>query len=270
MKRMMVLTLLVACAEDESSTTPMGPTVAPVAAATRPLDAMPSADGAAIYFVTATGLFRATEADPVALAPLTDATSLVVADDVVFVGTADGVVTVPTTGGEASPLPGTEGFQVGMLDLTDRLIVAGADALGRPGVFAVELTGGAPVEVVTGLPEVPTGVLALAGGDYAVALPSGEVLRAQGRESERLYAGETLGAPAGMALAPTGELMISSLAAEGTAQVVLLDLATGEASIFDEVIGANRGAGGLHAAQEASVFAWAGVASEGRVYRISF
>lgn len=262
---------VLACGEEKDEGAVAGPEVVHVASAERPLDATPSPDGAEIYFVTATALYRVAD-PPVKLADVA-ATSVVATDDALLVGTAAGVVSVPPTGGTPTPVPGTEGFQVGMLDLAGDLIIAGADSMGAAGVFAVDVAGGTPEAVVTGLAAVPNGVLALPDGDFAVALPSGLIVRANGNESETLYQGETLGTPAGMALAPDGTLMISSLSAEGTAQVVILNLETRETAIFNDVIGANEGAGGLHQAEGAPVYAWADApccVAGGGVYRIRF
>lgn len=268
---------LMACSEDTTATGTTGPEVVPVSSADHPLDAATTADGATVFFVTdgasGSALFRATEGAPVRLATFTHATSLVVARDgaTVYVGeAAGGVLAVPVAGGDPVQVPGTEGFSVAMLDLTDRLILAGADADGTPGVFVVAAAGGTPETVVTGLEAAPTGVLQLPEGDFAVALPAGRIVRAEGATGTTLYQGEALGTPPGMALSPDGQLMISSLSAEGTAQVVFLDLATGATSIFDDVIGANTGAGGLHKAAEAAVYAWADAIPPGRVYRIQF
>ena len=79
-----------------------------------------------------------------------------------------------------------------------------------------------------------------------------------------------LGNPAGVALTSDGStLLVSSLApAAGTAQVLLVDTATLATSTFDDVIGANRSAGGLHRGLRTPVMAWADVQRPGRVYRV--
>ena len=52
--------------------------------------------------------------------------------------------------------------------------------------------------------------------------------------------------------------MVSSLSAEGTAQVLIIDRETLARSVFDDVIRANTSAGGLHRARnDSSVTAWA-------------
>lgn len=73
----------------------------------------------------------------------------------------------------------------------------------------------------------------------------------------------------GIALtADGGTLLISSLSASGTSQVVLLTLASGETTVFDDVIRENSRSGGVHRARDVDVFAWADLNSPGSVYRV--
>lgn len=65
------------------------------------------------------------------------------------------------------------------------------------------------------------------------------------------------------------KLLISSLKrGTGTAQVLIVDIATGATSTFDDVIGVNDHAGGLHRARAAVPFGGADVQRPGRVYRV--
>ena len=67
--------------------------------------------------------------------------------------------------------------------------------------------------------------------------------------------------------------MLSSMSADGTAQVLIIDREPLEQSVFDDVIRANTSAGGLHRARnDSSVYAWADLTagSTGSVYRVSF
>ena len=84
----------------------------------------------------------------------------------------------------------------------------------------------------------------------------------------------TLGAPAGMALTQDeSTLLVSSLAADGTSQVLIVDLATGATSTFNGTIGASHASGGLHRAQNNNTFAWCGVTvgngGAGTVFRVT-
>jgi hypothetical protein len=265
--RMCAALALVGCGEDGPSEAPTSEVVQ-VAAISLPLDATPSPDGETVYFVTPSALYRAAEGAPVKLADIPRASSVVARDDMLFVGTAQGVLAVPVAGGDPTQVPGTEGFDVRMLDLTDRLVLAGAAPGDVEGVFVVPFSGGTPEAVVTGLDNEPSGVLALDDGAYVVAMADGRVMRAQGEVAEIIFEYEDLGLPAtGLALAPDGRLMISSVSASGTAQVLLLD-ETGATTVFDQGIGANRSAAGLHRAEGGGTWAWADSSEGGGVYRI--
>lgn len=63
-------------------------------------------------------------------------------------------------------------------------------------------------------------------------------------------------------------LLVSSLSDAGTSQVVLVDLASGGTSIFDDVIRENTHSGGVHRARDTNVFAWADIQKPGHVYRV--
>ena len=84
---------------------------------------------------------------------------------------------------------------------------------------------------------------------------------------------QTGGQLAGLTLTLDGSLLLVSSLDEtaGTAQVLVLDLATQQSSVINDVISANTGAGGLHRAHELDVFAWADLTSGslgGTVYRV--
>ena len=98
----------------------------------------------------------------------------------------------------------------------------------------------------------------------------GRVLRVAGGQVTTIARSIRLGNPAGVALTSDGStLLVSSLApAAGTAQVLLVDTATLATSTFDDIIGANRSAGGLHRGLRTQVMAWADVQRPGRVYRV--
>lgn len=247
-----------------------------------PTDATPSADASSIYFVTdgtaGSFLYEITDAGVTSLASFTHARGLVVGPegDTVYVADpgADGLFSVSTAGGEASVIMNTQGFAPTAVEISNgELYFAGTDPMdGGAAVYRISLSGGMPALVATAPVELdgvvvgPDGVVYAAGGGTVFSIVDGMV--------SALAEDLTLGDPAGLALTPDDStLMVSSLSAEGTSQVVLIDLATGAISTYDDVIGANVGSGGLHRAQgDASVYAWCGITSggEGSVYRINF
>ena len=98
----------------------------------------------------------------------------------------------------------------------------------------------------------------------------GRALRIAGSKVSTVAGAIRLGDPAGVALTlDESHLLVSSLhKAKGTAQVVIVDLASGATSTFDDVIGTNRSAGGLHRARAAVPMGWADVQRPGRIYRV--
>ena len=106
------------------------------------------------------------------------------------------------------------------------------------------------------------------------AAADGEVMMLDASGATTLYDSARLGTPPGISIAPDGStLMVSSLDDSGKAQVLLLDPASGSAEVFNDVIGENEGAGGLHKAAAADIYAWAdvcGSASCSKVYKISY
>ena len=98
----------------------------------------------------------------------------------------------------------------------------------------------------------------------------GRALKIAGSKVSTVAGGIRLGDPAGIALTlDETHLLVSSLdKAKGTAQVVIVDLASGATSTFDDVIGTNRSAGGLHRARAAVPMGWADVQRPGRIYRV--
>lgn len=296
------------CAGEESSPVAAGPFRAPTVATTggtfrTPRDAAPSPDGATIYFVAdggarGPGLFRvaarggdaaevftgAPFASPRGLALSTDGQRVVVVDRTA--GAGGGLYIVPAAGGAPTLLAGTEGTAPRGAEVVAQ---NGADIVyftgtreGTPGVFRVALAGGAlQVVAMGGTLRNPSGVAVAASGTVYVsdrtddATGVGAVYRVEGGAVSPLVNNVRLGDPAGITLAPgDGVLGVSSHDAQGRCQVLLVNVATGATSTFNDVISANRAAGGVHRAHGGSAtdLAWAdlGGGLRGTVYRIEF
>jgi hypothetical protein len=263
------------------------------------IDAALTPDGEDVYF-TATnsqgpGVFHvpATGGRAVAIAtgsPLqgpvgiaTDGTRIYVADP--EVGNATGkpgaVLSLPSSGGRPTPVPGTEGTAARGLEVVregdaEMLYFTGRDPLdGTVGVFKIPATGAtSPTTVSKGAPWVsPEAVTVTKAGvvyatDRGAADGGGGVFRITPASTTRIA---DIRAPvlAGVALTlDESLLLVSSLSAGGTDQVLLIDLVTGRTGIFSKTIGKNRAGAGLHRARNANVFAWADVQRPGRVYRL--
>lgn len=267
---------------------------------TYPLDATPDPTGAAVYFVARTasgeaGVFRVpTAGGPVQNvlvgAPLvaprgivmsTDGQTLYVADP--EAGGGGAVFALAATGGPANVVAGMGGTRPRALDLVregqgDVLYVAGVDPRNRRAdVWRLTPIGaGSRTSILRGSPlAVIDGVAVASSGEVFVAGRSGNsdrtdvVLRLASGRHHRLVRTVNLGNPAGIALTPDeSTLLVSSLAADGTSQVLIVDLASGGLSTFNDVIGANRGSGGLHRSHQANYYAWAGIGRQGGVYGV--
>lgn len=253
------------------------------AAYQHPLDAVPANDGA-VYFTAdgpdGPGVFVArsgSEARPVATGrPFRAPVGITLSADqsTVFVADAqaDAVFTLPVGGGAPKVLPGSPGLAPRGVEIKgDQLFLTGADPQSaKPAVLSIPAAGGAAKVLATGL-SLPDAVAV--GDDGTVFVTdrfTGMVQRiADGRATPLAgVAGATLGDPAGLAFSPDGRgLMVSSLDPKAeTAQVILVDVASGTTSVFDHMIRANHSAGGLHKAAGAAVYGWAD--TRGRVYRI--
>jgi sugar lactone lactonase YvrE len=271
--------------------------VATVPGSNRPLDAVPDPTGRTIFFtadgprgpmimrVPAAGgavrvvLAGAPLVDPVGLAVSADGARLFVADPGagrILVVSRDGR-TVRSLAGSRNTRP--RGLDVETHGAVQRIVVTGRDPSdGAPAVLALG-AGGArrPAVLAEGAPlRRPQGVAVARDGTVYVSdrglgrRLDGRVLRLAGATMTTVAHGIRLGDPAGIALTrDESTLLVSSLAPfAGTAQVQLIDTATLATSTFDDVIGANRAAGGLHRGLRAEVMAWADVSRSGRVYRV--
>ncbi len=299
----------VGCGDDSSPASSGDPFRAPTAATQggtyqRPLDAAPSPDGATIYFVAGgehgPGLYRVAAAGGVAsevtvgapfatprgLAISSDGRRVVVADSTA--GARGGLYVVPANGGAPTLISGTEGtapqgVEVVAQSGVDQVYFTGSASDGSAAVFQVPLAGGAArVVAMGGVLRHPQGVVVNRAGMVFVADRASEttnlgaVYRIDAGAVSALVNNVGLGDPAGLALSPDeSTLGVSSLdPSTGTAQVVLVNLATATTSTFRTVIGANRSAGGVHRAHggASTDLAWCGVTAgdRGTVYRIEF
>lgn len=275
-----------------------------------PTDASPSPDGAAIYFTAlggqTAGLYRvaATGGEvsrlaqgaplvaPVGLTVSTDGQTIFVADSAAESdqGMVGQVFAVDAAGGEPEPLHATAGtgaraLAVAQENGVDVLYLSGVDPsdgqpavmrLGDDGVLTVVATG-APLVEPGGLAVTTDGVLyvadRLAAGDGL-----GSIFRIADGTIDTVAERVRLGNPVGLALTTDDALLLASALNPSTdrAQVLLIDLASGQQGIINRVIEANSGSGGVHRAANTNVFAWAdyrggrgGRGEEGGVYVIN-
>jgi DNA-binding beta-propeller fold protein YncE len=256
------------------------------------LDASPDPAGKVIYYTTGgerPGIFRVPASGgaqrtvltgrplqrPEGLAVSNDGKRLFVADT-----RAGHILVVLVNGAKPHVLRGTAGSAPRGLEIQTRggkelVVYTGKAADGSPAVLRIAAGGAArPSVVLKGAPlSRPDGVaISRAGVIYVTdhAAVGGRALRIDGSKVTTVAGAIRLGHPAGIALTlDETHLLISSLnKAKGTAQVVIVDLATGATSTFDDVIGANRSAGGLHRARAAVPMGWADVQRPGRIYRV--
>jgi hypothetical protein len=255
-----------------------------------PFDATPNPDGTMIYFTAVTeggagGVYQVTAgggevvvlhegapfAEPQGIAISTDGQTLYIADQAAAGG--GNVFVLPTTGGTPTPLAGSEGLkpravEVGREGANDVLFVTGSDPRSKlPALVRFPLAGGEQQVVAAGAPLVePSGIAIAHDGTVFVADRSaagegrGSMFRINGEKIETIASGfRTSGPVVGAALTSDDTtLLVSSLAeADQSAQALLINLKTLEQALFNKVIGANSGAGGLHRAYNRNFFAWA-------------
>jgi sugar lactone lactonase YvrE len=266
--------------------------VAQLGARSTALDASPDPAGKVIYYTTGgerPAILRVPAAGgaqrtvlgggplrrPEGLAVSNDGKRLYVADT-----RAGHILVVPVSGAKPHVLRGTAGTSPRGLEIQTRsgkelVVYSGRAADGSPAVLRIS-SGGArrPSIVLKGTPlQRPDGVaISRAGVIYVTdhSAAGGRALRIDGSDVTTVASSIRLGHPAGIALTlDETHLLISSLnKATGSAQVVIVDLASGATSTFDDVIGHNKSAGGLHRARAAVPMGWADVQRPGRIYRV--
>lgn len=229
-----------------------------------------SAEGGAQRRILAGGLLRR----PRGIAVSNDGRRLFVTDTA-----ANRILVVAVASGRAHVLRGSAGSYPRGLEVQPRagrdfVVYTGRARDGKPAVLRLAAAGAARPTVLAkgGALRSPDGVAISRGGAIFVTDHGlgGRALRIAGSQVTTVAGSIRLGDPAGIALTlDESHLLVSSLSrATGTAQVVIVELASGATSTFDEVIGVNRSAGGLHRARAAVPMGWAGVQRPGRVYRV--
>jgi DNA-binding beta-propeller fold protein YncE len=258
-----------------------------------PWDAVPSPDGSVIYYTAASadglpGVFSvsATGGEPSVLAsqpslvmPLglavsTDGQTLYVSDPWTSGSNGSALYSLSTMSpSQPQRIEGTQGtapqgVEVVSQNGADQIYFTGIDPKdGQAAVYKVAAAGGGLTVVTKGAPLVaPSGIAISKDGTLYVLdrLASGNglgaVLRVQGGSVDIIARDvRTGGQLAGLTLTlDEALLLVSSLDGQaGTAQVLVVDLATMQTSIINDVIGANTAAGGLHRAHNENIFAWA-------------
>ncbi len=285
-----------------------GITFEPMTGATLPWDAVPSPDGATVYFTAIAedgcpAIFRADPSSgvvttlaacapfvmPMGIAISLDGQTLYVTDSYTAGPAGNAIFAVPTdSSAPVSTIAGThgtapQGVEVGLRNGVETLYYTGIDLLnGQPTVYALPTTGGAPEVLAQGMPMIaPSGVAVSPDGGtvfvldrYASGNGLGAVLRISDGQAIIIQSNvRTGGQLAGLTLTLDGSLLlVSSLhETDGTAQVLVLDLAAQQSSVINDVISVNTGAGGLHRAHDLDVFAWADLTSGdlgGTVFRV--
>lgn len=258
----------------------------------RPIDAAPTPDGTVIFFLqdvaTGQGLFAIDGGGEGDAAPrqvadgLADATSLAISSDAntVVVADATGLTRITADDGTMAAIAEAATYQPRGLDLIpgaagDIVVFTGIDPTDNtPGVFEVPLAGGTVERIATGFDPAAEldGVTVMADGTAWVTDQRGMVYQVEtGSAPETIVTGTIVGDPAGIALTlDETTVLVSSVSAAGTSQVLLIDVAAGTTSVFDDVIRANSGSGGVHRARDLATFAWCGIGAGGTVYRIEF
>ena len=287
----LALVSLAAAEASSHSERPKVQLVAQLGARSTALDASPDPAGKVIYYTTggespailrvpaaggkqrtvlAGGLLRR----PEGLAVSNDGQRLYVADT-----RAGHILVVPVSGAKAHVLRGTAGSAPRGLEIQTRagkdyVVYSGKARDGKPAVLRIRTLGAARPTVVVkgGSLRSPDGVAVSKTGAIFVTDHGlgGRALKIAGSKVSTIAGGIRLGDPAGIALTlDETHLLVSSLdKAKGTAQVVIVDLATNATSTFDDVIGTNKSAGGLHRARAAVPMGWADVQRPGRIYRV--
>lgn len=264
----MLVLLALACTKipADDSASAGGPAVTLEAAVSGALDSVPSPNASLIYFVDGARLAVIEGGAVTEVAAVDGATGLVTDDGTMYVADGVEVQAVNLADGTMSPVAGTESTGALAVELSGRLLVGGVED-GAGAVWSV--ADGAPTTLVNGLPSPITGVVG--GTDGTVYAAGGDTVYAvSGGVATPIATGVLLGEPAGIALTPDdAALMVSSLSAAGTAQVLIINLADYSTSIFDDVIGANHASGGLHRAKDApTVYAW--IDRTAGVHRVEF
>jgi DNA-binding beta-propeller fold protein YncE len=219
---------------------------------------------------------------PVGVSISLDGSQLFVADTATGSSSRGAILTLPSSGGSASPLAGTEGYAPAGLAIAkvkdqEYLYFTGRDPeRAAGGLFRVAASGGvAEAGADGGAFDDPSGVTISAKGDAYVVDASidehaARVLRVHEGKAESFVADLGIGFPAGITLThDESTLLVSGVDPTSKHDVVyFVDVASRKLSRLTKTVGAFAEAAGLHRAHDADVFAWADsqADSSGTVY----
>jgi len=263
-----------------------------------PLDATPDPDGSTFYFTAigpnGPGVFRvaatggpatvvaagAPFVKPTGISISGDGRLLYIADPHAWAGSGrlGHIFVVPVSGGTPRPLRGAEGrgplgIEVAAEGSEDVVYFTGYNAANRtPGVYKIRAVGvETPTTVFEGTPLVEPDSVAIgtSGAVYLTDRGANAVRKIENGAVSTLVERIRPGTPAGIALTPDeSRVLVSTLQPyRNRAQVLIIDQSTMEISASTDVIGRIPGAGGLHRARNANIYAWCGVAN-GPIFRI--
>lgn len=279
-----------------------------------PFDAVPGPDAKVVYYTAVTkdtegesiGTLFSTAPDgkskpkelakgfsaPVGVMVSTDGKTVYVADigsgvkevdGVPEEGKVGGIFAVPSGGGKATLLKGTEGYKPRSMDLvkekgTDVIYFTGFDTSDPeneiPGVFKVFTDNPGQVKtILKGKPFSDLGGVVVMGEDDVFVINTssdGEdtetaVIRVTGGKATVFVTGIRVGSPAGMVTTTDKKtLLISGLADDGSGQAVVyqVDVASKKITPISKGLEGNENSGGVHRAHNRNTFAWSNCAME--------
>jgi sugar lactone lactonase YvrE len=253
------------------------------------LDAVFTSDAQTAYFTAASkagrGVFRVAASGGTDSAvhlgtPFVAPRGLAIASDDQTLYVADpqakgqgAIFALQTNGGAPQILKGTQGYQPRGLEVAnqngaDKIYFTGKDPKdGQAGVFQISASGdAAPTLIAKGKPFIsPDSITIARTGEVFVTdngtNGKGNVWKISGNQVTPLVKNAPLGNPAGVALTmDETTLLVSALQPQNLhAQVLVVNLKTGDTSTVTKVIGKNPAAGGLHRARNSNSFAWSGI-----------
>lgn len=225
---------------------------------------------------------------PLGIAVSTDGKRLYVADPWSAGADGNAIFAVPVEGGTPVAVAGTQGATPRGLEIvneggTDQIYFSGINLTDdQPTILKIAAAGGTPTVLSKGAPLVdPSGVAVAKDGTVyvldrlAAGNGLGSVFRIKDNKLDKIADGIRTGSQmAGLTLTLDESLLLASSLdpKQGTAQVVVINLATMQTTIFNTVIGANHSAGGLHRAHSVNLFAWADVRGPkpGQIFEVQF